>query len=404
MMLATYSLWRRDVVRFLRQPSRIVGALLTPVIFWFVIGSGMGSSFSPGGFLPYYFPGSLALIVLFTAIFSTISIIEDRQEGFLQGVLASPAPRLAIVLGKALGSTTLAVLNGVLFLLLIPFSGLTPGFGDLLAAVACVALLALALSGLGILIAWPLKSTQGFHAIMNVALVPMWLLSGALFPATGASPWVRTLMRFNPLTPAVEILRAFLTNTPAANLALRRRQPGRICAAHAVDRHPAGEPPIPMSVTDLPALNATLNATSAVLLVTGYILIRRGNRARHKAVHDCGAGGVGAVPDVVRDLPPAGRLGAVPRHRLDQDGVLRGADPARDPGRGHRAARDHHGVARAVGAIRQASPHRAVDAAAVVVCVGDRRDRLSDALSDVERNPATSPAPLKGCPTWQDAF
>ena len=124
MMLAVYSLWRRDVVRFLRQPSRVVGALLTPVIFWFVIGSGLGTSFQSatgdGGFLPYYFPGSLALIVLFTAIFSTISIIEDRQEGFLQGVLASPAPRAAIVFGKALGSTTLAVLNGLVFLLLLP--------------------------------------------------------------------------------------------------------------------------------------------------------------------------------------------------------------------------------------------------------------------------------------------
>ncbi|MFA5910743.1 MAG: ABC transporter permease [Vicinamibacterales bacterium] len=223
MILATYSLWRRDVIRFLRQPSRVVGALLTPVIFWFVIGSGLGSSFqagtAEGGFLPYYFPGSLALIVLFTAIFSTISIIEDRQEGFLQGVLASPAPRAAIVLGKALGSTTLAVLNGLVFLLLLPFSGLTPSAGDVVAAIACVALLGLALSGLGIMIAWPLRSTQGFHAIMNVALVPMWLLSGALFPATGASGWVQVLMRLNPLTPAVEILRAFLTGVPAANLA-----------------------------------------------------------------------------------------------------------------------------------------------------------------------------------------
>ena len=142
MILATYSLWRRDVIRFLRQPSRVVGALLTPVIFWFVIGSGMGSSFQghpqglpPQGFLPYYFPGSLALIVLFTAIFSTISIIEDRQEGFLQGVLASPAPRAAIVFGKALGSTTLAVLNGLVFLLLLPFSGLSPGAGDVAAAI-----------------------------------------------------------------------------------------------------------------------------------------------------------------------------------------------------------------------------------------------------------------------------
>lgn len=222
MILATYSLWRRDVLRFLRQPSRIVGALLTPVIFWFVIGSGLGTSFQSAtgeaGFLPYYFPGSLALIVLFTALFSTISIIEDRQEGFLQGVLASPAPRASIVLGKALGSMTLAMINGAVFMLLLPVSGLSPGAGDILAAMASVALLGLALGGLGIMIAWPMRSTQGFHGIMNAVLMPMWLLSGALFPATGASGWVQALMRVNPLTPAVEMLRAFLTGVPAANL------------------------------------------------------------------------------------------------------------------------------------------------------------------------------------------
>lgn len=223
MILATYSLWRRDVLRFLRQPSRIVGALLTPVIFWFVIGSGLGTSFQSAtgeaGFLPYYFPGSLALIVLFTALFSTISIIEDRQEGFLQGVLASPAPRASIVLGKALGSMTLALINGAVFMLLLPVSGLSPGAIDIVAAMACVALLGLALGGLGIMIAWPMRSTQGFHGIMNAVLMPMWLLSGALFPATGASGWVQALMRVNPLTPAVEILRAFLTGVPAVNLA-----------------------------------------------------------------------------------------------------------------------------------------------------------------------------------------
>lgn len=223
MILATYSLWLRDVLRFLRQPSRVIGALLTPVIFWFVIGSGLGSSFQTAtgetGFLRYYFPGSLALIVLFTALFSTISIIEDRQEGFLQGVLASPAPRAAIVLGKALGGTTLAVINGLVFMLLLPFSGLSPGVGEVVAAMACVALLGLALSGLGIMIAWPMRSAQGFHGIMNAVLVPMWLLSGALFPASGASGWVQTLMRLNPLTPAVDILRALLTGAPAGNVA-----------------------------------------------------------------------------------------------------------------------------------------------------------------------------------------
>ncbi len=212
MIQAVYSLWLRDVIRFLRQPSRVIGALASPVLFWFVIGSGLGSSFNAdgGGFLQYYFPGSLALIVLFTAIFSTISVIEDRQEGFLQGVLASPAPRVAIVLGKALGSTTLAALNGVLFLTLVPFSGLTPGVFALIGTLGWVILLGLALSGLGLMIAWPLRSTQGFHVIMNVVLVPLWLLSGALFPATGASPWVRALMRFNPMTPAVDSLRALL--------------------------------------------------------------------------------------------------------------------------------------------------------------------------------------------------
>ena len=219
MLWATYALWRRDVVRFLRQPSRVIGALATPVLFWFVIGSGLGSSFhalpsvpgsEAGGFLQYYFPGSLALIVLFTAIFSTISVIEDRQEGFLQGVLASPAPRLAIVLGKALGSTTLAVMNGALFLLLLPAAGFTPGLGAIVATVLWIALVGLALSGLGLMIAWPLQSTQGFHVIMNVVLVALWLLSGALFPEAGASGWVRAVMRVNPLTPAVETLRALL--------------------------------------------------------------------------------------------------------------------------------------------------------------------------------------------------
>ena len=214
---STYSLWRRDVVRFLRQPSRIIGALASPVLFWFVIGSGIGSSFE-GGFLRYFFPGSLALIVLFTAIFSTISIIEDRQEGFLQGVLASPAPRAAIVVGKALGSATLATLNGVLFLALLPLAGLSPGPVAIVATVASIALLGLALSGLGLLIAWPMQSTQGFHVIMNIALVPLWLLSGALFPSTGAAGWVRTVMTVNPLTPAVATLRALLTGEPGTGL------------------------------------------------------------------------------------------------------------------------------------------------------------------------------------------
>src|SRR5215470_279316 len=130
-MLAVYTLWRREVVRFLRQPSRLVGALAQPVVFWLLLGGGLSGAFRPpgaaggAGYLEYFYPGVLALVLLFTAIFSTISTIEDRHSGFLQGVLVAPVSRTAIVVGQALGGTTLAVGQGVLFLALAPFAGLT---------------------------------------------------------------------------------------------------------------------------------------------------------------------------------------------------------------------------------------------------------------------------------------
>ena len=214
MVLATYTLWLREVVRFGRQRSRIIGALGSPIVFWFLIGSGLGRSFQAapgvalrGGYLEYFYPGTLALIVLFTAIFSTISIIEDRQEGFLQGVLAAPAPRLAIVFGKILGSTTLATAQAVIFLAMAPLAHVGVQLAMLPALTATLVLIAIGLSGLGFLIAWHLDSTQGFHAIMNLFLIPMWILSGALFPAYGAAGWVRWLMLINPLTYGVAALR-----------------------------------------------------------------------------------------------------------------------------------------------------------------------------------------------------
>ena len=212
MLLASYSLWWREVVRFLRQRSRIVGALGSPILFWLLIGSGFGRSVRAdqpmaGGYLEYFYPGTLALIVLFTAIFSTISVIEDRQEGFLQGVLVAPVSRLAIVLGKVLGSATLAVAQACVFLVLAPLTFGALGAGRLATVLGILVLLALALSALGFLLAWQLDSTQGFHAIMNVFLVPMWMLSGALFPASGAAGWVRAVMWANPLTYGVSALR-----------------------------------------------------------------------------------------------------------------------------------------------------------------------------------------------------
>ncbi|RPJ70029.1 MAG: multidrug ABC transporter permease [Acidobacteria bacterium] len=221
--LATYSLWLREVVRFYRQRSRIIGALGSPLVFWLLIGSGLGRSFQggpgvpvEGGYLEFFYPGTLALILLFTAIFSTISIIEDRQEGFLQGVLVAPVPRAAIVLGKVLGATTLAVAQGLVFLLLAPLAGVPLDARSVPALVGVMIMVAFGLSGLGFVVAWSLDSTQGFHAIMNVFLIPLWILSGALFPASGAAGWVRGLMLVNPVTYGVSALRQLLYDRPLA--------------------------------------------------------------------------------------------------------------------------------------------------------------------------------------------
>jgi len=214
-MLPALSLARRELVRFLRQRNRIVGALATPIVFWLLIGGGMGRSFraaGPGGasYLQYFFPGTILMILLFTAIFSTISIIEDRRAGFLQSVLVAPVPRMAIVLGKVLGGTALAFGQGLLFLLFAPLVGVRPTPAGVAAALLIMAVVSFALTALGFCIAWRMSSTQGFHAIMNLFLMPMWFLSGALFPVENASAPLRWVMRLNPLTYGLTGLRQAL--------------------------------------------------------------------------------------------------------------------------------------------------------------------------------------------------
>ena len=223
-LLAVWTLWQREVVRFYRQPSRVVGALAPPILFWLLIGTGLGPSFRPagttgaGGYLAYFYPGVVILILLFTAIFSEISIIEDRHEGFLQGVLVAPVPRSAVVLGKVLGGTTLALLQCLPFLALAPAAGLeVPSAASAALVVAVLFLLAFALTALAATIAWRLDSSQGFHAIMNLFLIPMWLLGGTLFPPQGTR-WLGVLMRIDPLTYGVAALRRALTGAALPDL------------------------------------------------------------------------------------------------------------------------------------------------------------------------------------------
>ncbi len=216
---AAFSLSWREVIRFLRQRNRVIGAVGQPIVFWLLFGAGMNRTFQlpDQNFRQYLVPGTLVLILLFTAIFATISLIEDRKEGFLQSVLVAPLPRWSLVAGKVIGGTLLAVAQGGLFLALTCLMGLRMGLVSAIGLFALMTLVAAALTCVGFVIAWRLDSTQGFHAIMNLLLMPMWLLSGAFFPVPSVAPestWgelvLHGLMRINPLTYSVAGVRQLL--------------------------------------------------------------------------------------------------------------------------------------------------------------------------------------------------
>ena len=197
--LPAATLWQRELVRFWRQKSRVLGVVASPLVFWLLIGYGSND-------LARFYSGALVLTVLFSAIFSTISIIEDRREGFLLSMLVSPAPRTSMVLGKILGSATLAWIQGLIFLCFAPLAGVRIGAMELIPVVAAIFLISFTLTGLGFVIAWRMESTSGFHAIMNLLLVPMWMVSGSLFPMATAHGWIKAIMWINPLTYSIALL------------------------------------------------------------------------------------------------------------------------------------------------------------------------------------------------------
>src|SRR5450755_2463352 len=158
-VLPAATLWQRELVRFWRQKSRVLSVVASPLIFWLLMGYGSGD-------LARYYSGTLVLTVMFSAIFSTISIIEDRREGFLLSMLVSPAPRTSLVLGKILGSATLGWIQGLMLLIFAPLAGVNIGPVQVLWVVAAMFLISFTLTGRGFAIAWKMDSTAAFHGIM----------------------------------------------------------------------------------------------------------------------------------------------------------------------------------------------------------------------------------------------
>ncbi|MGN7613685.1 ABC transporter permease [Magnetococcales bacterium HHB-1] len=213
----------REIIRFFRQPHRVAGSLAQPLIFWIFLGSGFSASFQAPGlkgvnYLEYFFPGVILMLTLFSSIFATITIIEDRNQGLLQEVLVAPISRVAIVFGKVLGAMGVALIQAAPLLIAIPFLGFEISFFSYLLILIGLILAALGFTALGFLIAWKMESTSGYHAIMSIFLMPMWMLSGAIFPLDGAPGWLWSIMIINPASHALHLVRLPLYHEPSTLL------------------------------------------------------------------------------------------------------------------------------------------------------------------------------------------
>lgn len=202
--------WERDVIRYFREKSQLYGSLSRPILWLFVLGLGLRGSASGIGnvnYTQFIFPGIIAMTAIFTSIQSAISIIWDREFGFLKEILVAPVPRTSIVIGKGLAGTTLSLVQGCIIIVLAPLVHVHMPLVNIVPLIITLAVMSFGLTGIGIVIAARMTSFQGFGTIMNFIIMPMWFLSGALFPARNLPIWLNALVRVNPLTYGVDLVR-----------------------------------------------------------------------------------------------------------------------------------------------------------------------------------------------------
>lgn len=218
-------LCQRDLIRFLRERTQLYGALARTIVWLFILGVGLrGSVQVPHGlsYLSFVFPGMIAMAIIFSSMQSAISIIFDREFGFLKEILVAPIPRTSIVIGKALAGATISALQGTLIFIFAPFVGVWPAPWVILVSIGVMLLIGLGLTSLGILIAARMRSFEGFGTINNFIILPVYFISGAQFPLNHAPGWLQVVALFNPLTYGVDLLRGlidgFWTYSPALDL------------------------------------------------------------------------------------------------------------------------------------------------------------------------------------------
>ncbi len=225
-----YSIWLRDITRFRRDRSRIVTSLAQPALFLFVFGNGLARGLAIDGqiggsdpgfsYLAFIYPGIIGMSLLFTSMFSAMSIVWDREFGFLKEVMVAPISRSSVAIGKAFGGSSVAIIQALVILLLAPFVGVTLSIPVILAIVPVMFLISFAITSMGIAIAARMQSMEGFQMIMNFLVMPLFVLSGAMFPIEKLPSWLHFLTRIDPLTYGVDALRLLMLGPKAAQFSL----------------------------------------------------------------------------------------------------------------------------------------------------------------------------------------
>ena len=206
-----YTIWYRDILRFWHDKMRLAGSIIFPLLFLFVFGSGLSArmgTLGPGiDFTKFIFPGIIGMTVLMTSFMAGVSVVWDREFGFLKEVLVAPISRASVAVGKTLGSATVALLQGLVILVFAPLIGVSLSLGTVLALVPLMLLLAASLGSMGILLATRIRSMEAFQAAMQMLMFPMVFLSGAFFPLQGLPAWMNILVKINPATYGIAPIR-----------------------------------------------------------------------------------------------------------------------------------------------------------------------------------------------------
>lgn len=216
-----YTIWQREFTRYWRDKTRILSTLFQPIMFLVIFGSGLKQTLAAGNFgidfVQFMYPGIIAMSVMSVAFFSTISTVWDREFGFLKEILVAPVSRVAVAVGKTLGATAIAAIQAFILLAFAPLIGVKLGLAAVPQLLLFMLLLAFAISGLGLLIASLMKTTQSFGFLMQLLIFPMFFISGAFFPLTAVPSWMSVLAKINPLTYGVDAFRQILLDNQIAS-------------------------------------------------------------------------------------------------------------------------------------------------------------------------------------------